>query len=207
MKDHNNTKLLSSMMTKIRRMDTARAKTQVKIWEEMLNQVPELTDAWWELKYIVGTAKFINVIKSNLIGNCGPEDAPLIVQMLKNMCHAYNAKTGIGYDWMVDTVYGMDEYGVSRREALRILGCALRIGILRESDEIRFYEVDPFFVPSMLDVGEITPEILNTLSEAYSYTLSECGVKQELLNKHYVDMEADSFHNQMNLHLKQRHAD
>ena len=204
MEDHNNTKLLSSMMTKIRRMDTARVKTQVKIWEEMLNQVPKLTDAWWELRYIVGTAEFINGIRPNPIGNCGPEDAPLIVQMLKNLCHAYNTKTGIGHDWMVETVYGMDEYGVSIREALRILGCALRIGIFRESDELRFYEVDPFFVPSLLDMGEITPEVLDTLSEAYSYTLYECGVKQELLNKYYVDMESNSFRNQMSVHIKQQ---
>lgn len=157
----------------------------------MLEQLPRLTDAWWELKRIVETAEFIKD-NNSLIGDCGTEDAPMIVQMLKNLCHDYNSKNRTITHWMVSIVDGMEEYGVGTRESIRILGCALRIGILRES---RFYEgeSDVWCIPSLLDVPKITHEILDHIINEYEAVLRECGVERGLLNEYCPDMMVGDF--------------
>lgn len=193
MKDENekSTELFRKTILQLKKISKAKNEKQVLVWQEMLNQLPSGTDAWWELKRIAETAEFI---KDNIfsVGNCGPEDAPMVVQMLKNLCHDYNSKNRDETQWMVSTVDGMEEYGVSTREAIRILGCALRIGILRES---RFYNGDSEagFIPSLLDVGKITHETLDHIIKAYEVVLMECGVKRGLLNKYYPEMEIDYF--------------
>ena len=179
------------MMAQTRQLSKKREELKMKVWREMLEQLPSLTDAWWELKRIVETAEFIKD-NNHLIGDCGPEDAPMIVQMLKNLCRDYNSKNRTKTQWMVSTVDGMEEYGIGTRESIRIMGCALRIGILRES---RFYdgESDVFFIPSLLDEGEITHETLDHIIEEYRVVLRECGVKRWLLNEYYAYMVVQDF--------------
>lgn len=200
MKDTKNEKLLSKILAQAKRHAKAREKIQMNVWKEMLNQIPKLTDAWWELKRIVETAEFIKD-NNSLIGDCGPEDAPMIVQMLKNLCRDYNSKNRPKTQWMASTVDGMEEYGIGTRESIRILRCALKIGILRKS---RFYEgeSDVWFIPSLLDEPKITHEIFDHIVKEYEAVLWECGVKRRLLNEYYPDMEIRDFSFKMKLYLQ-----
>lgn len=189
------------MMAQTRRLSKKREELQMKVWREMLEQLPMLTDSWWELKRIVETAEFIKD-NNHTIGDCGPEDAPMIVQMLKNLCHNYNSKNRTETHWMVTTVDGMEEYGIGTRESIRILGCALRIGILREN---RFYDGDSdvLCIPSLLDTGKITHELLDHIVKEYEVALIECGVKRGLINEFYPDMAVTDFSVHMSPYVQQ----
>ena len=170
-KDTKNKELLDKMIAEAKSLHKIKENKQLKLWEAMLEQLPDLSDAWWEIDKIVSTAKFMRDHSKYIeLGNCDLEDAPLVVQMLKNLCSYYNdpkVKSG----WMLDAVLGMDEYGISKIRAIGILRCALQVGVLRE-----WFWVDDInapAVPSMLDTP-ITEDVAYELANEYKNALFEC---------------------------------
>ena len=170
-KDTKNKELLDKMIAEAKSLQKTRDNWQMKLWKEMLKQLPECSDAWFQIKSIVSTAEFVRDHSKYIeIGCFEQEDAPLVVQMLKNMCWQYNNKK-VKHGWMLDVVLGMSEYGVTKFRAIGILRCALQIGVLREW----FWEEDDnaMFVPSMLDTP-ITANISYELADEYENTFLEC---------------------------------
>ena len=190
-KDTKNKKLLSK-------------EKQMKVWNDALENLPDLSDAWWQIKSIVATAEFMRDHYNEFeIGGFGQEDAPLVVQMLKNMCWDYNhPKPEAG--WMLDTVLSMGEYGVSTSQAIRILTCALQVGVLREW----FWAEDEnaMFIPSILDTP-ITGEIAEDLVKEYKNALLECSVPEcdllavdvfrDFLKKYLKDVPVEKLHGEI----------
>ena len=170
-KDTKNKELLDKMIAEAKSLQKIRDNRQMKLWKEMLKQLPEGSDAWFQIKSIVATAEFVRDHSKYIeIGCFEQEDAPLVVQMLKNMCWQYNNKK-VKHGWMLDVVLGMSEYGVTKFRAIGILRCAIQIGVLREW----FWEEDEnaMFVPSMLDTP-ITADIAYELVDEYENTFLEC---------------------------------
>lgn len=203
-KNAKNEELLDKMLVEAKIMRKTREKKQLKLWKEMLKQLPGCSDAWFQIKSIVATAEFMRDHYNEFeIGGFGQDDAPLVVQMLKNLCLDYNhQKPEAG--WMLNTVLGMSEYGVSTLQATRILHCALQVGVLREW----FWEEDEnaMFVPSMLDTP-ITGEIAEDLVKEYKNALIECSVLdcdllavdvfRDFLKKYIKDMPEDKPHGEI----------
>lgn len=170
-KDTKNKEILDKMIAEANALHKTRENMQLKLWEAMLEQFPECSDAWWEIYKIVSTAKFMRDHSKYIeLGSCDLLDAPLVVQMLRNMCWDYNhSKSKSG--WMLDTVLGMEEYGISKFQAIGILRCVLQVGVLRE-----WFWVDDInapSVPSMLDTS-ITEDVAHELANEYKNTLLEC---------------------------------
>ena len=177
---------------------------QMKVWKAALENLPDLSDAWWQIKSIVATAEFMRDHYNEFeIGGFGQEDAPLVVQMLRNMCWDYNhPKPEAG--WMLNTVLGMGEYGVSTPQAIRILTCALQVGVLREW----FWAEDEnaMFIPSILDTP-ITGEIAEDLVKEYKNALLECSVPEcdllavdvfrDFLKKYLKDVPVEKLHGEI----------
>ena len=190
-KDTKNKKLLSK-------------EKKMKVWKAALENLPDLSDAWWQIKSIVATAEFMRDHSNEFeIGGFGQEDAPLVVQMLKNMCWDYNhPKPEAG--WMLNAVLSMDEYGVSTPQAIRILTCALQVGVLREW----FWAEDEnaMFIPSILDTP-ITGEIAEDLVKEYKNALLECSVLdcdllavdvfRDFLKKYLKDVPVEKLHGEI----------
>ena len=200
-KDTKNKELLDKMIAEAKSLHKTKEDKQLKLWKEMLKQLPDLSDAWYEIKSIVATAEFVrDHSKCFELGCFEQEDAPLVVQMLRNMCWNYNRpKPESG--WMLDTVLGMDEYGVSTAQAIRILRWSLQLGVLREW----FWAEDEnaMLVPSILDTP-IKSEIACELVNEYKKTLIECfgpncdlleiDVFRDFLKKYLKDVPAEKLH-------------
>ena len=199
-----NKELLDKMIAEAKSLHKTKGDRQLKLWKEMLKQLPDLSDAWYEIKSIVSTAKFMrDYSKFNVLGTCDLEDAPLVVQMLKNLCSYYN-NPKVKPGWMLDTVLSMEEYGISKIRAIGILRCALQVGVLREW----FWAEDEnaMFVPSMLDTP-ITSEIAYELVNEYTKTLIECFVPycdlleidvfRSFLKKYLKDVPAEKLHGEI----------
>ena len=200
-KDTKNKELLDKMIAEAKILQKTRDNRQMKLWKEMLKQLPECSDAWFQIKSIVATAEFVcDHSKYIEIGCFEQDDAPLVVQMLKNMCWHYNNKK-VKHGWMLDVVLGMSEYGVTKFRAIGILRCALQVGVLREW----FLEEDDnaMFVQSMLDTP-ITTEIAYELVDEYENTFLECigqdcdileiEILLDFFEKYIKDMPEEKLH-------------
>lgn len=170
-KDTKNKGLLDKMIAEAKALHKTRENLQLKLWEAMLEQFPGCSDAWWEIAKIVSTAKFMRDYSKYIeFGSCDLEDAPLVVQMLKNLCSYYN-NPKVKPGWMLEAVLGMEEYGVSKFQAIGILRCAIQVGVLRE-----WFWVDDInapTVPSMLDTP-ITADVAEEFVTEYNNTILEC---------------------------------